>query len=112
MQSQETLPHIGQTIDFYPTPSERNAAFIVQVFETDDESRPAVALLQLAPNGDLIFHEKIQPADPELNGDEECPLEGRWGFHHEFYLQQADDHEETSELGSQTNKFVGIGELI
>lgn len=105
-------PRVGQTIDYYPLPSERNAAIVLQVFESDEVQRPDIAILQLQPNGDLIFHERIKPADPELNGDEDNPLEGMWGFHHEFFLQQTDDHEETTELGTQTNKFVGIAQSI
>lgn len=104
----ENLPHIGQIIDFYPTPSERNAALIVEVFESDEISRPDVAILQFQPNGDIIAHERIHAVDPE---DEEN-LEGRWAFSHEFTLQQSESHEEQTELGTQSNRFVGQLEAI
>lgn len=105
----DSLPHIGQIVDYYPSDVERNAAMVVEVQPPEDDFRPTVSLQVFKPDGKICFIANVKPIDTNSDGfaSGDLELKGHWAFAHEFGL----DTEEDDKLGSQTNDHVGIVSL-
>lgn len=105
-----THPFVGLIVDYYPTPSERHPAMVVEVYGGDPGTRPALNLKVFSPSikGDMYFKAKVEPVDALSAVESQTPeLEGRWGYAHEFAILQEVDHDVMSELGTQSNLHVG-----
>lgn len=97
-------PYIGLIIDFYPTPSERRAAIITNIyFDGDSSVRPKVDLEVFG----ILEPSKLGVLPVEDNQAEEIQLEGRWAFAHEFAILQQPDHNPETEEGIHSNAMVG-----
>lgn len=104
-----TTPHIGQVLDYYPSPSERLAAICIEVLPIGEEfgDRPKVNLFVLFPNGKIDNKLEVLPvSNSNVSSDGFSPdLEGKWGFAHEFAILQKDATD--SPLGTNSNEHVG-----
>jgi hypothetical protein len=103
-------PYVGLIVDYYPSPSERHAAIIVEVHGNEPATRPQVNLRIFSPNSkdDVYFRNHVRPVEKDSAIETEGPeLEGRWGYAHEFAILQEPDHDEMTELGTNSNLHVG-----
>ena len=99
-------PHIGQTLDYYPDENTRVPALCIQVHPADSINRPFASLQIFWPNGELSHEPKVPPAIPSVT--EEPELKGRWGFSHEFNISSDPSKLQEEELGTETNRHVGL----
>jgi hypothetical protein len=102
-----TIPKVGDIVDYYSLPTLRVPAIVVEVFQAEDIcSRPHISLFAFYNDGKNCFFQKVPPVDSATIDDEtlEPSLKGRWGFAHEFAILQKDV---SSPLGTQTNEHVG-----
>ena len=101
-----TNPFVGQWVDFYPDNHTRLAALVVEVHLPSDSPtfRPNVNLIAFKPDGLSDVWLEVEPV--EAQPDEDYPeLSEKWGFQHEFMLQQDEGHHDY--MGTNTNEHVG-----
>lgn len=104
MSSESPSPYIGLIIDYYPSNSRRLAAVVTEVFPSPSE-RPTITISVFDPQEDTPqTYEGVEPVD--LLADEVEPdLAEKWGYAHEFNLQQ--NSQSIDHKGTETNEFVG-----
>lgn len=102
MNSEDPQPYIGLTVDYYPKDNKRLAAIVI---ETTPNPSPALrhicTLFVLDPDEQPYIQTEVDPVDHN-EPTEDFELKGRWGFAHEYAINDEDDN-----LGTLTNEFVG-----
>lgn len=108
MSDDQVSPVIGQLVDFFPSQSQRFAAIVVQVQPCDEDARPTVSLQIFQPDGKLQYSKSVEPAAYDDDSDDGANLlKGRWAFQQEFCVEEDDDHDEDTVLGTGANRQVG-----
>jgi hypothetical protein len=101
-----THPYIGLIVDYYPSPSERLPAIVTEVHGNEPGIRPELDLWVFGKEIDLF--KKIRPVDKQSAIKTELfDVANCWGYAHEFAILQEADHDEMTELGTQSNIHVG-----
>lgn len=103
-------PCVGLIVDYYSSPSERNAALVTN-FKTEGEdftTQPRCDLQIFLPNGKIIFEKDVPYVDKDASaGDQPAEIAQRWAFAHEFPVEQEAGHDPDTEQGINSNALVG-----
>lgn len=105
----EQIPFIGQIVHFWPDPSQKFAAIVVETFPANrndggDLNRPNVNLQVYSPGGDTTFFPSVPPLDIESSPE---TFKDVWTFVNEFATLQTDEVDEETILGTKANFWVG-----